>query len=103
MTTVAHRPGAPATPHWDTYAACLGRDAELWFPVSFQTAAGRDQVDDAKRICHSCLVQLACLEDALQREGTMKAESRDGIYGGLTPSERFNVYRARYRAGRGAA
>ncbi len=103
MTTVAHRPAAATSPYWRIAAACSGHDGDLWFPVSFQTAAGRDQVEDAKRICHSCLVQLACLEDALQREGTMKAESRDGIYGGLTPSERFNVYRARYRAGRGAA
>ena len=98
MTTTTRRP-APANPDaWEAHALCGDMDGDLWFPHSFTTSTGLLQTAQAIHICRNCPVQLECAEDALQREGSMKADSRNGIRGGLTPQERHGIYRARRQA-----
>lgn len=99
MTALPEAVGQPASPAWDTQAACLGMDGELWFPAGYTTARDRMQAADAISICKVCPVARECLEDALAMERGNHKDGRHGIRGGLTPSSRFNVYRSRQRAG----
>lgn len=82
----AARPGA-----WKDSAVCLAADPDLFFPAQ----GNRAGADDARMVCRSCPVRLDCLEDALQHEGGRSVQSRHGIYGGLSPKQRYNVYLTR--------
>lgn len=84
------------TSDWWTRAACKGMDAALFFPE-----AGR--ADRAKKVCARCPVRRRCLEDAMTREAGADAGARAGVWGGLSPDERFTLYRCRRgRCGHGA-
>lgn len=56
-------------------AACAGADPDLFFPVGTTGNALR-QIDEAKRICRFCPVQIQCLAWALENGVT------DGVWGG---------------------
>ncbi|HEY9413884.1 MAG TPA: WhiB family transcriptional regulator [Pseudonocardia sp.] len=100
MTAHLHRGTAPARltgapPAWVTQAACATIAPELrdvFYPE--QRAEGAHAaICTAKRICRGCPVQRECLEfgDLIS--------PRDGLWGGLTASER----RSRRAELRGAA
>jgi WhiB family transcriptional regulator, redox-sensing transcriptional regulator len=74
-------------PDWRDDAACLHADPDLFFPVGTAGPALR-QVDEAKRICRTCLVRTPCLTWALDH-GTSA-----GIWGGTTEEERRAIRRA---------
>lgn len=63
-------------------AACATVDPELFFPVSEQQT---HQIDRAKSFCRACPVQASCLSWALE------AGLAEGIFGGLTATERRRV------------
>lgn len=69
----------------DTWAQALCRDEdpELWFPHDGDLWAARE----AKQICRSCPLQLACLDEGMACEY--------GIFGGLTAGERRELNRGR--------
>lgn len=81
---------------WRHRALCRperGHDPELWFPPPERPYATRkehnaarqrriDQENDAKAVCAVCPVRLECLEYA------NATDQREGIWGGLTPTER---------------
>lgn len=70
--------------------ACQTTDPELWFDLK-----NEGSVRLAKKLCGTCDISIACLENCLEFE-TMSASSRYGIFGGLTPEERTNLtYRKR--------
>lgn len=75
---------------WRTDASCRGLDTNLFFPPG---SAGANWVtlDNARQICGHCPVRQACLQWALTAEVT------DGIWGGLTPTERRSHRRQRSR------
>lgn len=61
-------------------AACSGMDVELFFPVA---PKGRtEHYIEQRRICGGCPAIASCLAHSMQWE-------RDGIWGGLTPEERW--------------
>jgi WhiB family transcriptional regulator, redox-sensing transcriptional regulator len=67
---------------------------DAWFPDGEfgGDLIGMTTMKIAKRICRECPVRLACLNYALQHEtGTY----RWGIYGGLTPTQRYRLSRRR--------
>lgn len=66
--------------NWQSSAACIGEDIELFFPEDGQTAAL------AKRICADCPVTQECLESALKVEEG--GRHRYGVYGGLSALDR---------------
>lgn len=66
---------------WLDRAACRAHDPELFFPVS-AVGPGREQTEDAKRVCRSCPVLLECLEWAIT--GAVPF----GVLGGLSEDER---------------
>lgn len=81
-------PTAP-TPdaRWRDYAACVGLDTELFFPVDDHAAS----VETPRRVCRGCPVRAACLANALAVEDPVR---RFGIVGGTTPGERRTLHRA---------
>ena len=76
---------------WRDDAACRGADIDLFFPVS------EDDAGPAKEICATCPVREACLEWA------MATHQEDGIFGGMTATERRRLRRRRRSAARIAA
>lgn len=85
-----------ASDNWEHQAVCRRYpDPELWFPVSYESADGRLQTEAAREICGFCPVRAACLVAALEREGHKKPEYRNGVWGGMTPNQRYNMARNR--------
>ena len=73
---------------WFDDAACRSAGLEVFFPVS------ESQSGEAKAICAVCPVREECLEHALAiRPG-------DGVWGGLTATERHRLIRRRQKAAR---
>jgi WhiB family redox-sensing transcriptional regulator len=68
---------------WMQHASCLGLDADLFFP------GPGDDPAPAKAVCAGCIVRAQCLAAALARR------EPDGIWGGLTASERRGDARRR--------
>jgi WhiB family redox-sensing transcriptional regulator len=62
-------------------AACATTDPELWFPELDSLW----RVAQAKKICEKCPVKQECLEYALVNK------FKDGIWGGLSPTERHRL------------
>lgn len=82
---------------WRDEAACRGRDPQLWFPVLEDHGRQRETQKvycEALRICHTCAVQQACLEYALE------ARESFGMWGGKTRPERETILRQRRRDAR---
>lgn len=87
---------------WRDYAACLGmveRGSDPWFP---HTAFGRSRakgyktaaIRHAQEICAECPVRGQCLALAMKREEGLKLDGRYGVFGGLTPEQRYALERA---------
>lgn len=76
---------------WRDEAACRGVDTNTFFPVTDEEAGA------AKEICASCPVRETCLEFALA------TRQDDGVWGGLTETERRRLRRRRREAARRAA
>ena len=62
-------------------ARCTETDPELWFPELDSLW----RVAQAKKICEKCPVKKECLEYALVNK------FKDGIWGGLSPTERHRL------------
>ncbi|MFN8126556.1 MAG: WhiB family transcriptional regulator [Candidatus Nanopelagicales bacterium] len=75
---------------WRHSAACRDEEPELFFPIG-NTGPALQQIDDAKRVCHSCDVQEACLNWAIE------SGQDAGVWGGLSEDERRSLKRRRAR------
>jgi WhiB family redox-sensing transcriptional regulator len=67
--------------NWHEDIACRDADPDLFFPIGTTGPALR-QMEEAKRICRDCPVQIQCLGWALENGAA------DGVWGGTTPEER---------------
>ncbi len=76
---------------WRRDAACRDLDTDIFFPVTDEEAG------PAREICASCPVREQCLEFALA------TRQDDGVWGGLTETERRRLRRRRREATRRAA
>ncbi|MGW3729779.1 WhiB family transcriptional regulator [Streptomyces sp. NPDC000851] len=76
--------------YWRERAACLHEDPDLFFPVG-NTGPTLVQIDEAKAVCRRCPVMEQCLDWAI---GVGQVE---GIWGGMTDSERRAVRRRQAR------
>lgn len=70
---------------WQGGSACRGLDPALFFPADDEAA------HVAKSVCAGCEVRERCLDHALG------SREREGIWGGLTESERRRIIRQRRR------
>ena len=71
---------------WQRYAACLGHDPELFFPIG-DAGPARIKLEAAKTVCTGCPVRCLCLEWALL------AGINDGVWGGMSETERLALNR----------
>lgn len=74
---------------WAFDALCRQGDPEMWFPDRINN--GHD-TETAKRWCRACPVLAQCRAYALREEGDEPAETRYGIWGGMTPRERKDLF-----------
>ncbi|WP_309029050.1 WhiB family transcriptional regulator [Streptomyces alfalfae] len=83
-------PDTPTVGDWRIRGACAveGIDPDGMFPERSKTG-----LNQARALCTRCPVQTQCLLAALAEEGSRGRESRYGIRGGLTPSQRHALYR----------
>lgn len=65
---------------WESQAACIGVDPEIFYEKDPR---------QAKQICAGCPVSLQCLEHAMRFEGFVS--DRHGVWGGLTCDERHTL------------
>lgn len=82
-----------------------GRCREIG-PGAFVPATDHEPLDlyrQARPVCAGCPVKAQCLEYALDLEGPVPTAGRSGIYGGLSPRQRYSVYRKRQKVARAAA
>jgi WhiB family redox-sensing transcriptional regulator len=95
MADVSRLPG-PNTDFWDWQinAACRSMDSDVFFhPEGERGTARAQRIANAKAICMSCPVRVACAEHALRvREpygiwGGLSEEEREAIYAGARPSD----------------
>lgn len=69
--------------HWQEFGLCAQTDPELFFPESGESTKL------ARSVCAACDVREQCLEYAI------KNDEKDGIWGGLNPTERKRLTRTR--------
>ena len=81
----------PGRTDWRHSAACLGADAETWFPIG-STGPARQQIEAAIAVCSTCPVRTACLQYALDHR------IDDGVWGGMSEDERRAYKRRSNRA-----
>ena len=88
---VAGNPGRSAVasrPPWMVLAACIGHDTNLFFPQPGTHL--RSDIREAKKICGTCPVKMACLNYALNLE-QISPRSCPGIWGGTHERERSRI------------
>lgn len=91
MATTAISPLArAANSSWHSEARCRqpGVDPEIFFPVG-ETGPALRLIREAKTLCAQCPVIAQC------RDYALRAGEPDGIWGGLTTTERRRVRRRR--------
>jgi len=69
---------------WRLRGACRGLDPEIFYP-----ATEEEDIQRAKVVCNTCVVQQQCLEFALANRES------EGIWGGATEKERRRILRQR--------
>ena len=73
---------------WRAKASCRSVDPDLFFPVG-TTGIALVQIEHAKNVCHSCPVESACLEFAIN------TNQESGVWGGTSEEERRKLRRQR--------
>lgn len=81
---------------------CTGMDTDLFFTLwpderpdlneHQLRLLNRSRTAEAKAVCGGCPVRLSCLEWQLKYE-TVNGETVPGVYGGMSPTERFQLRR----------
>ena len=72
---------------WKQRAACRGMDIKIFFPDPCETNVNSKLVwVQGKKVCDSCVVRQECVDYQIPFEE--KACRRDGLWGGMTPTER---------------
>lgn len=75
---------SPRRPRWQRRAACRTEDTGTFF--------GRS-VKRAKELCAVCPVRSECLDYAMDAERGDRLDLRHGVFGGLSPGERWELDR----------
>lgn len=72
------------------HASCLNQPTDIFFP-EYQGNTSESIWIRAKEFCHSCPVRKECLALAMSFESP--DYRRHGIWGGLTPDDRDELYK----------
>ena len=68
---------------FDGTQLCIDYDTNIFFPEEYEP----EDVAQAKGICSDCWMQAPCLDFAL------KANEKEGVWGGTTPADRRRIRR----------
>jgi WhiB family transcriptional regulator, redox-sensing transcriptional regulator len=77
---------------WRHRAACRDEDPELFFPIG-SSGPALMQVEEAKSVCHRCVVVDEC------RDWSLETGQEAGVWGGLSEDERRAILRRGVPAG----
>ncbi len=77
----------------DAQPACA-IDPELFFSPDI-SGSGVDRYRMARKICDRCDFKTECLEAALTLEAHKRRDDIYGVYGGLSPLQRFKLLKQR--------
>lgn len=85
---------------WEDRAACTGLPTTMFFddvwPVDEegeQLPLVQDALDRARGVCESCPVRVPCHLAAMAEEGGSAEARRFGFRGGITPAQRYSIWR----------
>lgn len=82
---------------WREQALCAQIGSDLFFVDDTGPYDALRQANErypaAKRVCQACPVQAQCLEFEMRVEGSRHSTHRFGIFGGLNPRERYDLYK----------
>lgn len=82
---------------WGERAACSGLPVNRFFndvwPDEETLAIDEEAFDRARSVCASCPVRLNCFEAAMIEEGGSAVTRRWGVRGGVTPAQRYSIWR----------
>lgn len=84
---------------WEDRAACTGLPGSMFFEDVWPTGEEQDgpldadALERAKAVCATCPVRVACYEAAMAEEGGAAESRRHGVRGGVTPGQRYSVWR----------
>ena len=85
-TVATRRPRKPAASDaWQEFANCRSVDPELFFPNGTGGTI-TSAINNAKKVCASCLVRTECLDWAVE------TGQYNGVWGGLDEKERVGLY-----------
>jgi len=82
-------------PRWHERARCQGY-FNVFFPPNREDGKHASHTQ-ALRVCVGCPVQRQCLELAMAAEGSAAAGGRYGVFGGLTPAQRRELWDTRQK------
>lgn len=78
---------AAASPDWHLRAACAGTPDDIFYPARYE----EEDANWALAICGICPVRQKCLDEAIKVEEDAVTR-RYGIFGGMTPNERYQEW-----------
>jgi hypothetical protein len=85
---------------WNSRAACLGLPYatffdDIWPPLEDGTdgALVPEALERARAMCAGCPVRLPCHEQAMRQEAGAASSRRHGVRGGITPQQRYSLWR----------
>ena len=84
---------------WESRAACAGLDLNTFFDDIWTTGEDndgpldREAYEKAKAVCATCPVRIACYLSAMAEEGPSAVNRRFGVRGGVTPEQRYSIWR----------
>lgn len=83
--------------NWRDQALCAEVGSETFFVDDVDSQEALRQANEkypaARRICRECPVREQCLETEMRIEGSKHATHRFGIFGGLSPYQRHQLYK----------
>lgn len=84
---------------WRDRAACAGMPGSVFFgdvfPEGEETDGPMDAeaLERARAVCSTCPVRVQCHADAMREEGEAAQANRHGVRAGLTPGQRYSIWR----------
>lgn len=85
---------------WDERAACSTLPASIFFDDVFPEDEDgnalpliQPALDRAKAVCQSCPVRVSCHLAAMEEEAGAAESRRYGVRGGITPGQRYSIWR----------
>lgn len=84
---------------WDERAACAGMPMAMFFEDIWPDGEDADEplipeaLERARDVCRSCPVRVQCHLAAMDEEGGAAESRRFGLRGGVTPAQRYSIWR----------